>query len=126
MMVCEHGQLISLLEAGTHAAVYHFELLLVPPRCACRRQLCVPGYAMDNGVCSACRISSYGRLTKFGIVVVSVVASLATVIVPLFLLRVGPSEQLSRVLQTCPMMTHAQPIALCCGVPATELPANTN
>ncbi len=44
---------------------------------------------MDNGKCSKCLASSYGRLTKFGIIVVSVVVSVIAGLVPLYVLRVG-------------------------------------
>ena len=42
---------------------------------------------MDNGKCSKCLASSYGRLTKFGIIVVSVVVSAIAGLVPLFVLQ---------------------------------------
>ncbi len=61
----------------------------MPPRPLALFQLCVPGYSMDNGKCSKCLTSSYGRLTHFGIFVVSLVASTAAMVVPLFALRVG-------------------------------------
>ncbi len=44
---------------------------------------------MDNGKCSKCLASSYGRLTKFGVIVVSLVVSAIAVVVPFFVLRVG-------------------------------------
>jgi hypothetical protein len=50
-------------------------------------QLCVPGYSMDRGVCSKCLNNSFGRLTKFGIVVVSVLVSVLAIVVPMFVLK---------------------------------------
>ncbi len=61
----------------------------MPPPPPTLFQLCVPGYSKDNGKCSKCLTSSYGRLTHFGIFVVSLVASAVAMVVPLFGLRVG-------------------------------------
>ena len=44
---------------------------------------------MDNGKCIKCLTWSYGRLTTFGVFVVSLLASVIAAIVPLVMLQVG-------------------------------------
>ena len=53
-------------------------------------QLCEAGYALDMGECSQCLAGAIGRVTTFGLIVISAISGVALVVLALHFLKVGP------------------------------------
>ncbi len=53
-------------------------------------QLCEVGYALDMGECTQCLAGAIGRVTTFGLIVISAISGVALVVLALHFLKVGP------------------------------------
>lgn len=51
--------------------------------------MCEQGFSMNGGKCSACREGGFGRVTTFGIIVLTIALSALSVMAALYLSKVG-------------------------------------